>query len=328
MRVEMKEIFNEDQYLAANPDVAAAVMRNGFTSGLEHWNAFGKKEGRQLCLAKDPTSSSSNDLPHYMVEDKFVTVAPNAQNIIDLFQGEWSSKMPVDSQLISRPGHANLFDDHRVLWMEKELGPVNGMNIIELGPLEGAHSYMLEHLGAQSITAIESNTRAFLKCLCVKEVFNLKRVDFRLGDILPYLGTLENADLIFASGILYHMIDPLRLLNLICSKTDKFFLWTHYYDETVISQRADYGLFDRLSNIDSSEFIGSKRLYPEAALSWKGFSGGADSYAVWIERNSLLSFIDKEGFEVKINFDLPDHPNGPAFAICATRPSNRGQTIL
>ncbi len=37
------------------------------------------------------------------------------------------------------------------------------MNILELGPLEGAHTYQLR------ILAIEANAEAFLKCLVVKE---------------------------------------------------------------------------------------------------------------------------------------------------------------
>ena len=315
----MTEDFPEQEYLLANPDVAEAVVRKEFADGLAHWQAFGQKEGRQLSFSKKHFLELQEELPHHVIKDKFLTLSPNSQNVIDLFQGEWSSRMPDDSQLISKPGHADLFNDHRVLWAEQELGPIKGMNIVELGPLEGAHSCMFERLDAQSVTAIESNTRSFLKCLCVKEVFKLKRVDFLLGDFLPYLDSLDKADLIFASGVLYHMVDPLRLLNLICSKADKFFLWTHYFDATVISKRADRDLFADLGKINDTDSMGSKRLYPEAALSWKGFSGGAHSYAVWLERNSLLSFIKEKGFEIKINFDHADHPNGPALAICAAR---------
>jgi predicted SAM-dependent methyltransferase len=40
--------FNEDEYLEANPDVAAAVKGKVFCSGREHYELYGKAEGRML----------------------------------------------------------------------------------------------------------------------------------------------------------------------------------------------------------------------------------------------------------------------------------------
>jgi SAM-dependent methyltransferase len=42
--------FNEQDYLAANPDVASAVGTGLFRNGREHFEAFGRKEGRALNL--------------------------------------------------------------------------------------------------------------------------------------------------------------------------------------------------------------------------------------------------------------------------------------
>ena len=42
----MKDQFNESEYLAANLDVAAAVRNGQFSSGLEHYETYGKKERR------------------------------------------------------------------------------------------------------------------------------------------------------------------------------------------------------------------------------------------------------------------------------------------
>jgi predicted SAM-dependent methyltransferase len=41
-------IFNEVEYLAANPDVAAAVNEGKFHSGREHYEIYGEREGRIL----------------------------------------------------------------------------------------------------------------------------------------------------------------------------------------------------------------------------------------------------------------------------------------
>ncbi len=43
--------FNEAWYLAANPDVKAAIMRGEFSSGYEHWLRTGSAEGRPLGAA-------------------------------------------------------------------------------------------------------------------------------------------------------------------------------------------------------------------------------------------------------------------------------------
>jgi SAM-dependent methyltransferase len=40
--------FDEAAYLAANPDVAEAVRQGALTSGLDHFRAFGQREGRRL----------------------------------------------------------------------------------------------------------------------------------------------------------------------------------------------------------------------------------------------------------------------------------------
>ncbi|MDO8412887.1 MAG: methyltransferase domain-containing protein [Gallionellaceae bacterium] len=40
--------FNETEYLAANPDVSVAVKSGSFGSGREHYEKYGKKEGRML----------------------------------------------------------------------------------------------------------------------------------------------------------------------------------------------------------------------------------------------------------------------------------------
>lgn len=41
-------IFNEVEYLAANPDVTAAVKEGKFHSGREHYEIYGEREGRML----------------------------------------------------------------------------------------------------------------------------------------------------------------------------------------------------------------------------------------------------------------------------------------
>lgn len=253
------------------------------------------------------------------IADRFIEGLPSEQNLLNLFAGEWSSAMPVNSGLVSTPGHANLFDDPRIHWADEIFGGVKGKEVLELGPLEGAHSYMLHKLNAKKIISIEMNSRAYLKCLLVKEIFKLNRCDFQLGDGIEFVRNSGHFDVVFASGLLYHLADPFDLLNLLCNKTNAFFIWTHYYDLEVLQNRTDLNLFSPQPTYFKEELIGHERFYPGTALNWTGFSGGAKNSATWLSRKSMFEFISKRGFHTIPAFDHIDHPNGPAIAFCAIK---------
>src|SRR6185312_3462803 len=101
---------------------------------------------------------------HTMMLDQYVRAVPDAQRALDVFAGDWWSSLPGACAGL-KAGHLPLFADERISWAVEALGGVEGKNVLELGPLEGGHTYMLEQAGAESILAIEASTRAFLKCL-------------------------------------------------------------------------------------------------------------------------------------------------------------------
>lgn len=58
----------------------------------------------------------------------------------------------------------------------------------------------------------------------------LNRSTFHLGDAIGFLNAPgPRYDLIFCCGILYHMFDPVELILASASRTDRLFLWTHYF---------------------------------------------------------------------------------------------------
>jgi hypothetical protein len=54
--------FNEAAYLAANPDVAAAIGQPGVKSAYEHYINFGQNEGRQASFDVSETTARANEL--------------------------------------------------------------------------------------------------------------------------------------------------------------------------------------------------------------------------------------------------------------------------
>ncbi len=255
--------------------------------------------------------------------DLYVSTLPSDQNVLDIFAGEWSSRLPADSNLITKPGSAAFFDDDRVKWASQTFGSFNDWNILELGPLEGGHTYMLEKLGARQITAIEANTRAYLKCLCIKEIFNLTRASFKLGDFMTYLASCEDQfDLVLASGVLYHMAAPVSMLELVSKRARRIFIWTHYYDQQVINARPDlrrkFGDPEIIEH-DGQRYMSALQHYNKA-IGWAGFCGGPKPTSRWLSRDSILEALQRYGFsKVTIGFDHPEHPKGPAFALCAEK---------
>lgn len=255
--------------------------------------------------------------------DVYVQGAPNNQNVLDIFKGEWSSKLPNEFQLDTHPATAGLFEDARVNWAEEVFGSFNDWKILELGPLEGGHSYMFQKKGARKVIAIDANTRSFLKCLCIKEILKLDKVDFKLGDFMSFLKTdNQKYDMVFASGVLYHMEEPIELIKLISKVTDKTLLWTQYYDEKIITAHAD--LAPKFSPVQSFSYDGVTYEYAVQAyqdsLNWAGFCGGPKPVSKWLTRESILRALKHYGFnDIQINYDAPDHQNGPAFALCAKK---------
>jgi hypothetical protein len=102
---------------------------------------------------------------------KFKHRAPSFQNAIELFEGKWACDVgEVCPGIMS--GAAQLFSaDPRPRYCADLLGNngrLDGLTVLELDPLEGAHTCQFAKLGAKFILA-----KAFLKYLIVKEIAGL-----------------------------------------------------------------------------------------------------------------------------------------------------------
>lgn len=249
--------------------------------------------------------------------------APSAQATVDLFSGEWASRLPPPLDGV-RAGTVPLFEDDRIAWAIEAVGGVDGLTVLELGPLEGGHTYMLQQAGAASVVAVESNGRAYLKCLTVKELLGLDRARFLLGDAKAYLTTDPAPfDVCLASGVLYHMPDPVALIAAISARASRLILWTHYYDADVA----------RVNPLMQKKMKGSRRATHDGfahtlhehrygtSLRFAGFAGGTESSANWLSREDLMGSLEHYGWgDVQTAFEQRDHPHGPCLALVARKP--------
>ena len=251
-----------------------------------------------------------------------VTDAPSPQHALDLFRGEWAGALPAPFDGL-RAGTLPLFADTRLEWGLAALGGVVDRTVLELGPMEGSHTYLIEQHGARAITGVEAHPRAYLRALVAKEVLGLTRARFLLGDFVKYLEANPGRfDLAIASGVLYHMADPVALLALLGRACDGVYLWTHYYDAACISRRP---------NVDA-------RFEPPVTRTVEGFThvvhpynyqqerfhatfcGGVRRSAMWLDRETLIAALKHVGFrEVTTAFEEPAHIHGPSVALVARK---------
>ncbi|MGC1373941.1 MAG: class I SAM-dependent methyltransferase [Candidatus Sulfotelmatobacter sp.] len=252
---------------------------------------------------------------------EYITTPPSAQNALDIFKGEWYAKLPPPFENLMA-GAGAIFEDPRIIWLGQRLDKPESLHVLECGPHEGAHTYMLEKFGVASILSIEANTHAFLRCLVLKELLELKRARFMLGDFVGYLRTGERYDLVVASGVLYHLLNPVEAIALIAKVTDQVYIWSHYYDEQKV--RAQPMLAHHFRSSLPSEYAGFQhslhRQRYQTRLGNAGFNGGSSPYSHWLSREDLIGSLKFFGFnDIAIHFDHPDDSAGPNISLMAKR---------
>ena len=254
--------------------------------------------------------------------DQYVTAAPSPRNAVEIFAGEWSSRLPEPFAGLPA-GSLPLFDDPRLQWGLSALGGVRDRRVVEIGPLEGGHTWTVERGGAREVVAIEANARAYLRCLIVKELIGLTRTRFLLGDALEYLrGDPEPFDLAVVSGVLYHLQHPVELMARLARVAPRVYVWTHYVDPAARRSTSEGFVF---GDPVEREFEGFRHtvhsLHYEASVRPSGFCGGTASHAHWLSRDDILGCCRHFGLtEIVVDFEEPDHATGPSFAFVASRP--------
>ncbi|MGN7806405.1 class I SAM-dependent methyltransferase [Ensifer sp. 22521] len=254
--------------------------------------------------------------------DQYELRRPDHQNAIDALPG-WSSAFPGHLQL--QAGNHPLFADSRIAWALEQFGAIEGKTILEVGPLEGMHTFMLNAQRPLRIDAVEANRLCYLRCLVSRQILDIDRARFLLGDIQAWLsaGEVDVYDLAIASGVLYHMADPAGFLQQVSAKAGALYLWTHYFDETAMPaddvRRLPFSGKVEIKSVGDTTVRYYERSYNHAN-SHPSFCGGMKDRHFWLHRDDILLLLSKFGYdEILIQVDEPDHSGGPCFSLLARR---------
>lgn len=175
--------------------------------------------------------------------------------------------------------------------------------ILELGALEGAHSFIFaQHPGVQRVVALEGREMNLRKARLVQNLLEIRNVEFIQANLEHSdLAGFGKFDAVFCCGLLYHLPEPWKLLEQLPGVAPALFIWTQYARD---EEARDVG------------------------HGWRGkihIEGGADESlsgmsptATWLTVQSLRDVLRASGYEhVDVIHDDPAHPNGPAITIGA-----------
>jgi len=262
----------------------------------------------------------------------FDSLAPQAQ--LDVFLGKWLYEIPLPG---ATSGQAKGFEkQHPAVWLaERTFGSLTGMSCLELGPFEGVVTHSLDRAGCDPILAVEVRELNYLKCLVAKNLLDWKRARFVLADFMGFLAELTPVfDICFACGVLYHMPEPLRFIELVAPRARRFVFSTVYVSDLIFTPeriKESSGLPQVEWNITSREGepVSYKGLdvryyrneYPfDPTVHATLGAGGHAMYSNMLTRDDILKAVEHFGMRIAGEvLDYPEGDRGPQLWFCAER---------
>jgi SAM-dependent methyltransferase len=186
---------------------------------------------------------------------------------------------------------------------------LEGLTILDLGCLEGMHASLFQEYGAKKVVSIEGREENFLKALIIKNAFKLDKCEFLFGDVNEVLASFSgNFDLCLASGILYHLNNPVELLYRIGQFSNRLFVWSHYADD-------NYPI-GGIEKIELNNHTYRGKYFNEK---FTNTIGALEEKVFWLFEEDLLLAIKDAGFSIIEIIKKEKHAHGPAITLWATK---------
>lgn len=224
--------------------------------------------------------------------------------------GGWTTQFEIEGKKVG--GTVDILPkDPRLIWHMKQVGGVKDKRILELGSLEGAHVKMLCEAGAKEVIGIEGLNDCFLRCLIVKEAFELYNAKFLFADFNDYVAnyTGPKFDFVSAAGVLYHQRNPVKLIRDLAKITDTVIVWSQ-----VASDKSPAG-----PQATCEGYQGKLNNYKGTRLTSESYCGGLQDEAFWFYPGDMLQCFDDAGFEFIKQQYSPPNINGESLLFVASK---------
>jgi SAM-dependent methyltransferase len=188
-------------------------------------------------------------------------------------------------------------------------GSLAGRTVVDLGCLEGGFTLAFAALGAERAVGIEARELSVRRCELARDLLRLDAAEFVHGDIKEVLAGGRRYDVVFASGILYHLADPAEFLRTMRSAcTSVAVIDTHVARE----HAASHDCSDLRELVSGGETYRG-RMFPEYS---RGSSDGereeflwaawSDHDSFWPLEDELVRMIQDAGFSSVERIELTD----------------------
>jgi len=214
---------------------------------------------------------------------------PSKRAMMGVLDG-WTTQYIVEG--IPTGGTIPLHDAPSLREQLARIGGAKGKRVLELGPLEAAHTRILCEQGAREVVAVEGFRECWLRCLVAKEVFELDQARFLYGNFCAYAATYDGVpfDFVLAHGVLYHQKNPAGLIHDLGRLTDCVLVWSHVANE-------DNPPGPELQvEAQGRSYRGRQNDYQNARNTMRNYCGGVSSVATWLYPDELRRAFHDAGF--------------------------------
>lgn len=195
------------------------------------------------------------------------------------------------------------------------------LRIADLGCLEGGYAVEFARLGFGEALGIEIRPANFANCMFVKERVDLPNLRF-VNDDVWNLAEHGVFDVIFCSGILYHLETPKRFIELMAGVVRKAVLInTHFATSGPIDEY-------QLSDMEENEGLPG-RWFPEPPdFEQHQLAAWGNSRSFWIQREFLVQAIRDAGFPMVFEqYDLLGDDTAQSMVSGYYKAHNRGMFV-